>query len=297
MKDISIRTLLLEFVDANGACHLREMHLEILRHKPDTPEHTIRARLSEAVSDGLLDRLGDGFYDVYAEDEGMTSVVSYPNRCPLWGDSRYRGNCDGRLIKDLILRYGARKVGDPMEGSGTSRDVVEGLNRYKGRGISYWGGDLRTGFDLTRQELPGPFDFVWIHPPYWNMVRYSDNGTSDLSNCESYERFRELLMVCLQRCYEALQVGGRLAVLIGDVRRSGRYTPIVKDVLNFPHGEVRSIIIKVQHHCMSDRKSYGKMEDVPIRHEYCVVFKKVGAGPTLSPGSDVPRAAESGGMK
>jgi hypothetical protein len=277
MTDVSIRTMLLEFVDTNGASHIRELHIEILRHRPDTPEHTIRARLSEAVSDGLLDRLGDGFYGVYAEDEGMTSVVSYPNRCSLWGSSAYRGNCDGRLIKDLILRYGAVKVADPMEGSGTSRDVVAGLNKYKRAGITYWGGDLRSGFDLTKQDLPGRFDFVWIHPPYWNIVQYR-SGSNDLSDCESYERFRELLMVCLRRCYDALEVGGRLAVLIGDVRRSARYTPIVKDVLNFPCGEIRSVIIKVQHNCTSDRRSYGRMEDVAIRHEYCVVFKKRAEG-------------------
>jgi hypothetical protein len=85
MSDVSIRTLLLEFVDSNGASHIQEMHIEILRQKPGTPEHTIRARLSEAVCDGLLSRLGEGFYDVYAEDEDMTSVVSYPNRCPpIW---------------------------------------------------------------------------------------------------------------------------------------------------------------------------------------------------------------------
>ena len=276
MTDVSIRTLLLEYVDSNGASHIRQMHIEVLRRRPDTPEHTIRARLSEAVSDGVLDRLGDGFYDVYGENEDMTSLVSYPNRCQLFGDHRYRGNCDGRLVKDLILRYGATRVCDPMEGSGTSRDVVAGLNKYKNKGIRYWGGDLRKGFDLTKQDLPGRFDFVWIHPPYWNIVQYR-SGSNDLSNCESYEQFRRMLMVCLTRCYDALEMGGRLAVLIGDVRRRGQYTPIVRDVLNFPQGEVRSIIIKVQHNCMSDRKRYGKMEDVPIRHEYCVVFKKVEA--------------------
>ncbi len=132
------------------------MHIEILRHKPDTPQHTIRARLSEAVSDGLLDRLGDGFYDLYAEDQGMTSVASHPNRCPLWGSSRYRGNCDGRLIRDLVLRYNARKVADPMEGSGTSRDVVNGLNQYRRLSIiSYWGGDLRTGFGFDQTGPAG----------------------------------------------------------------------------------------------------------------------------------------------
>jgi len=71
-----------------------------------------------------------------------------------------------------------------------------------------------------------------------------------------------------------LELGGRLAVLIGDVRRKGKYTPIVKDILNFPQGELRSIIIKVQHNCASDRRTYGKLEDPPIKHEYCVVFKK-----------------------
>ena len=273
MSDVSIRTLILEFVDSNGASHIREMHIEILRQKPGTPEHTIRARLSEAVGNGLLNRLGEGFYDIYAEDEDMTSVVSYLNRGP-FGDAKYPGNCSGRLIKNLILRYGAKRIGDPMQGSGTSRDVVDGLNKYKKTGISYWGGDLRQGFDLTKQDLPSKFDFVWIHPPYWNIIHYSNNDPNDLSNCESYDTFRSLLMVCLKRCYEALELGGRLAVLIGDVRRGGKYTPIVKDVLNLPYGEIRSVIIKVQHNCTSDRKRYGKMEDVPIKHEYCVIFKK-----------------------
>jgi hypothetical protein len=67
-------------------------------------------------------------------------------------------------------------------------------------------------------------------------------------------------------------------VLIGDVRRKGKYTPIVKDVLNFPQGELRSIIIKVQHNCTSDRRAYGKIEDPPIKHEYCIVFKKIANG-------------------
>ena len=282
MAETSIRTLVLELVDTKGASHIRELHIEVLERRPGTPEHTVRARLSEAVSEGLLSRLGEGFYDVYAEDQDMTSVVSYPERCRLWGDSRYRGNCDGRLFKNLVLRYRAKRVGDPMVGSGTTRDVVAGLNRYKRSGISFWGGDLRDGFDLTRQDLPGSFDFVWIHPPYWNIVQY-ESGPGDLSACEDYETFRTLLMDCLTRCYKALTPGGRLAVLIGDARRAGRYTAIIKDVLTFPHGEIRSIIIKVQHNCVSDRRVYGKLEDPPIKHEYCVVFRKPTASPTTIP--------------
>lgn len=44
MTDISIRRLFLEFVDANGASHIRELPIEIFRHRSDTAEHTIRAK-------------------------------------------------------------------------------------------------------------------------------------------------------------------------------------------------------------------------------------------------------------
>ncbi len=53
---------------------------------------------------------------------------------------------------------------------------------------------------------------------------------------------------------EALKKGGRMAVLISDVRRKGRYYPLNKELLNLPFGQLRSIIIKVQHNCNSDRK-------------------------------------------
>jgi hypothetical protein len=46
---------------------------------------------------------GNGFYGLYQENHDFCSVVSYPARGP-WGDSKYRGNCSGYLVKDLILR-------------------------------------------------------------------------------------------------------------------------------------------------------------------------------------------------
>ena len=169
-----------------------------------------------------------------------------------------------------------------MAGSGTTRDVVAGFNRYKRAGIEYWGGDLREGFDLTQQELPGRFDFVWTSPAVLEHRPVQRCRPGDLSNVADYEQFRDLLMACLKRCYDALEPGGRMAVLIGDVRRQGRYTAIIKDVLNFPHGEIRSVIIKVQHNCTSDRRQYGKLEDPPIKHEYCVVWRKTSVTATSS---------------
>ena len=217
-------------------------------------------------------------HGVYTEDTSMTSVVSFPERCSLWGDNRFRGNCDGQLFKNLVLRYRMKSVADPMMGSGTTRDVIEGLNRVRGTHIHYWGGDLSSGFNLVRQNLPGSFDFVWIHPPYWSIIKYTDHA-DDLSNAREYTDYVRKLSVCLKRCHDALVQGGRLAVLVGDVRRLGFYMPIVRDVLNLEGqlGQLRSIIIKTQHNCTSDEKRYARMEDAPIQHEYCLVFKRLAA--------------------
>ena len=221
--------------------------------------------------------LRDPDLDVLKTEKGELrgSLVSYPRRCNLWGDANYRGNCDGRLFKGLILHYGAKRIADPMMGSGTTRDVVNWLNRTRQDQIDFWGGDLRTGFNLFRNDLPGQFDFVWVHPPYWNIIRYS-NHPDDLSGIDDYGTFRLSLKLCLLRCVAALIPGGRLAILVGDVRRAGSYTPIVRDVMNMEPdlGQLRSVLIKAQHHCRSDAKAYANMEDVPIRHEYCLIFRK-----------------------
>lgn len=204
------------------------------------------------------------------------SVVSYPKRWNACGDPKYRGNCDGRLLLSLLRRYRPKHVADPMAGSGTTKDVIDWANRRlkPEQQMKFWSGDLRRGFDLLRNRLPTKFDFVFLHPPYWNIIRYSDHP-SDLSACEHYNDFKHRLEVCLSRCADALVTGGRLAVLVGDVRRRGAYYPIVRDVMNLEGrlGSLRSVIVKLQHNCTSDKRKY-RFEDAPIRHEYCLVFKR-----------------------
>jgi hypothetical protein len=79
-------------------------------------------------------------------DLSKTNIVSYPDR-GAWGDSKYRGNTSGWLIRDLIEFFRPRSVLDPMEGSGTTRDVCREL------GVEYDGFDLKGGFDALTSQL------------------------------------------------------------------------------------------------------------------------------------------------
>ena len=276
----TIKTLILELLTGEGPGHIREIHLRVTEFRPEVPQHTVRARLSEMSRSGDLEEklnaFGNGFYGLYEENKQLCSVVSYPDRGP-WGDARYRGNCTGYLVKDLILRFNCESVFDPAEGGGTVRDVVNGINNYLRQYIYYEGRDLKEGWDIVRSPLPErQFDLVFYHPPYWDIIRYS-NHPDDLSNCDSLESFEEKLVKSTERLMETVRPGGVLAVLIGDKRKHDAYYPLLRSLLMKQNlGELKGIIIKVQHNCMSDRMFYNSRNPflIPIKHEYCLIFVK-----------------------
>jgi hypothetical protein len=276
----TIKTLILEILTGEGPGHIQEIHLQVTELRPEVPQHTVRARLSEmSRSNNLEERLsafGNGFYGLYEENKELASVVSYPGRGP-WGNASYRGNCSGHLVKDLILRFNCQSVFDPAEGSGTVRDVVSGINKYLRKDIYYDGRDLKTGWDILTSVMPEKqFDLVWYHPPYWDIVRYSADQ-NDLSNCPTLEDFELKLNQSVRRLFGAVKPGGILAILIGDKRKHGNYYPLFRTLLiNQGIGQLKAIIIKVQHNCMSDRKNYGYQNPflIPIKHEYCLVYQK-----------------------
>jgi hypothetical protein len=276
----AIKTLILEIVTGNGPSHIREIHFQVLEFRPEVPQHTVRARLSEISRNQNLEQklesLGNGFYGLYEENKDLCSVVSYPERGP-WGDSKYRGNCSGHLVKDLILRFGCKSVFDPAEGSGTVRDVVAGINQYLRKSIDYEGRDLHEGWDILSGPLPEKqFDLVWYHPPYWDIIHYSEKS-NDLSDCKTLEEYEFKLNNSAQKAYRSVKPGGILAILIGDKRKDGSYYALFRTLLtNNKIGQLKSIIIKIQHHCRSDLRTYSTKNPflIPIKHEYCLVFQK-----------------------
>lgn len=206
------------------------------------------------------------------------SVMSYPERGP-WGSSKWRGNCSGHVYKDLFERLQPRVFVDPMVGSGTSVEVAKEM------GIEAYGLDLHQGFNAIRDSIllavGKPADLCLSHPPYGGMILYSGNvwgdapNPDDLSRCSSDEDFHEKMQLVLLNQREATNPGGFYGAIIGDWRRGGIYTSYQAEMIaRMPKSELAAVLIKQQHNCQSDTKSYGKMKLPYILHEYVLLWQK-----------------------
>ena len=204
----------------------------------------------------------------------MQSVISYSNRGN-FGNSKYRGNCSGNVIKDLIQHFypnsKPKKFVEVFSGGGTGKDVATELQITNSVHL-----DLNNGWDALTDEIPTGSDFIFSHPPYWDIISYEKQRNSysknDLSNEMPYQEFIKKLNIVNEKIYHSLVYGGRHALLIGDVRKQGKYYSILKDMTWF--GDLESHIIKIQYNCMSDNKNYSNNNFIPIKHEHLLVFKK-----------------------
>lgn len=212
----------------------------------------------------------------------MESIVSYPERGQ-YGKNNYRGNCSGLLIKDLISQYHLKGLSDFMVGSGTTEDVV------REAGIRGDFADLNRGYDMLSMDLPNRAENIFFHPPYHDMIVYSGKqydvnsverttGLSsqtiladDLSRCASWEDFVKKMNYCMMKQFTALEKGGRMFVLVGDMKRKGKLYSMIRELIC--PGTMENIIIKAQHNCWSDRQTYSG-NFVPIVHEYLLVTRK-----------------------
>jgi len=209
----------------------------------------------------------------------LTSLYHKTARGP-YGDARYPGNCSGELIKDLLRYFKPRTVLDPMTGSGTCRDVCDKL------GIDCLSKDIRFGWDAVNPlnyENIGPFEFVWIHPPYWRQKVYT-NSPLDLSNTPSLESFLNRYTVLIQNCARVLAPGGKLAILMGDYSdREAGFVPLVYQTkrLAFDAGLRQSCtdIIRFSHGASSSTKVY-RSSFIPGLHDVCNIFEKANTNST-----------------
>lgn len=209
----------------------------------------------------------------------METIVSYPERGN-YGKNSYRGNCSGLLIKDIVAQYKLRGLSDFMVGSGTTEDVVHEL------GIRGSFTDLNRGFDMLSMDIPERPENIFWHPPYGDMIKYAgsqydakavqdrfgiDPLKCDISQISDWNEFVKAMNYCMLKQFNALEKGGRMFVLMGDMKRHGKLYSMLADIAK--PGTLEQIIIKTQHNTWSGRQSYSG-NFVPIVHEYLLVTHK-----------------------
>ncbi|NJM06985.1 DNA modification methylase [Candidatus Gracilibacteria bacterium] len=203
----------------------------------------------------------------------LASVVAYPDRGP-WGDASYRGNCSGYLLIDLWATYRPLRLLDPMEGGGTSREVCADLQTlYAEDAPEYAGFDLRDGVDSLVDPIGSDYDLIFWHPPYHSMIVYTEDER-DLSRCPSVRAFAECVRAGYERFSGLLAPGGRLAILMGDMRKHGRYYPFGSMISRLDDHRLEGVVIKQQFNMRSNDTRYPPTF-VPIVHETLAIYRAV----------------------
>lgn len=203
----------------------------------------------------------------------LTSIMNFSQRGK-WGDAHYRGNCSGHVIRELLRHYTPKQFLEIFAGGGTGYDVARemGYNNSVHLDLnSKWG-----SWNALKDKVPIRSDFIFSHPPYYNIILYSGNvwgkeDKDDLSRSTNYDEFIQRLNQINLKLFNSLPLNGRLAVLIGDFRKNGVYYSVIKD-MNY-YGHLEAHLIKIQHNCSSFKKEY-KGKFIPIQHEHLLIFRK-----------------------
>ena len=231
----------------------------------------------------------------------MNTVWSFPDRGS-WAthDSKWRGNWSPYIPRNLLLRYSSEGVLvlDQFAGGGTTLVEAKLLNRniigvdvnpdalercrekidfeYGNSGQVYlYKGDARN-LDFVSDEK---IDFICTHPPYANIIEYSEDIEEDLSHYKVPQFLEEMKSVASES-YRVLKKGKFCAILMGDTRQKGHVIPMSFEVMKIFEAQgfkLKEIIIKEQHNCKAT--GYWKTNSVKynfllLAHEYLFVYRK-----------------------
>ncbi|MBR2448907.1 MAG: class I SAM-dependent methyltransferase, partial [Clostridia bacterium] len=167
------------------------------------------------------------------------TVWAFPNRGK-WAthDAKYRGNWSPYIPRNIILRYSSVKdiILDQFVGGGTTAVEAKLTGRnFIGIDINPQAVELsrnKSDFELDidcniliqqgdarNLTLPDEsIDLICTHPPYADIIKYSENIEGDLSHLSIKPFLCEMGKVA-EESYRVLKKGKFCAVLMGDTRK------------------------------------------------------------------------------
>ena len=229
------------------------------------------------------------------------TVWSFPNRGK-WAthDAKYRGNFSPHVAKNIILRYSKPNdmVLDQFVGAGTTLIECK-LNNRNAIGIDINPKaveitkailnfesefqnniEVKLGDACNLQDVKdNSIDLICTHPPYADIIKYSDNIEGDLSHLKNKD-FLVAIEKVARECYRVLKKDKFCAIVMGDTRKNGMVQPLGFEVMQrFINSgfKLKEIIIKEQHNCKATgfwKTNSQKYNFLLLAHEYVFIFKK-----------------------
>ena len=221
----------------------------------------------------------------------------------------YWGNFIPQIPNQLLRRYTKKGewVLDPFAGSGTTlieckllgrNGVGVELNRqvskkaqsilnkeknpFKIKTTILTGNSATIDFKTELQKLKS-FQFIILHPPYWDIIKFSSNK-NDLSNAKTISEFLNLFGKVVENIYPFLDKGRYCAVVIGDKYSAGEWIPLGFYVMQgmMKRGfKLKSTIVKnfEQTTAKRNQKELWRYRALAggfyiFKHEYIFLFQK-----------------------
>ena len=228
------------------------------------------------------------------------TVWSFPSRGK-WAthDAKYRGNWSPYIPRNIILRYSNEgdTVLDQFVGGGTTAveakltgrnfigiDINPNAVELSQRKCDFeFDSDVNISIrlgDARKLDLPDEsVDLICTHPPYADIIHYSDGIDGDLSQLSIKPFLMEIGKVA-EECFRVLKKGKYCVVLMGDTRKNGMVQPLAFEtmrIFELAGFKAKEIIIKEQHNCKATgfwKTNSVKYNFLLLAHEYLFVFKK-----------------------
>lgn len=243
------------------------------------------------------DILTNSFWSFHRENSGVHNAS-------------YHGNFIPQVPRQMFKRYTKKGdwILDPFMGSGTSLIEAQRMGRNS-IGIDLQKDVMQEAFSRIRMENNADcktlgyvgdsrnidiknildsngikkYQFVIFHPPYWDIIKFSDNP-NDLSNAESLDAFLSSFGEVIDNTTQYLERNRYCAVVIGDKYANSQIVPLGFHCMNLFMQKgflLKAILVK------DFDRTRGKANQGAIwryralasdfyifDHEYIFVFKK-----------------------
>ena len=229
------------------------------------------------------------------------TVWAFPDRGK-WAthDAKYRGNWSPYSPRNVILRYSQEGdiVLDQFVGGGTTAVEAKLTNRNfigvdinpEALAITQKKMDFECEYHPSVDIIQGDarnlstisdnsIDLICTHPPYADIIHYSEDIDGDLSLLDIKKFLFEIGKVA-EESYRVLKKDKFCTILMGDMRKKGMVQPLAFEtmrIFEMAGFKTKEIIIKEQHNCKAT--GYWKTNSIKfnfllLAHEYLFVFKK-----------------------